>query len=481
MRKRIIFCCAYFCLFSLAFIPASNSFKQVKYLNKTNDTAFIRGKIPPGDYFYFYFYDSLGIKLKKYHAVADSTGHFVIKANLTRPLLAEIEKNGIYHSLWLKPGHTLYIKASKRYNPHYKMYSSDSSYNNELKFWNNFSTKFNIPSFCYNSFSPTINIDFYYNKITNQYEKYKHFIDSSDTVNPVSDKAKGFAKSVIHYEYLVYLMMPFLHKEYNTNHLPKSYIHRLMTYKNDFKRDSLSDMIYYRYAAWNYNKFLTKQSLDSTLSLTNQYRGTLANFKGKTRDWVLLKILVNRLSKDGLPGFKKWISKFQIDCNTIDYVNYVDSLEAAFRGVTKEPKVLATSFSQLDGEHSTWREILKKNKEKIIYIDFWASWCKPCRYEIPHSIKLSEKLKRGKINFVYISLDSKKSDWKEGVKALFGKDTSSEQLLMNKGFKASLAKQIGIVSIPHYVLIDKNGNIISGNAPRPSDPRLLQMINEYLK
>src|SRR5699024_5082914 len=145
---------------------------------------------------------------------------------------------------------------------------------------------------------------------------------------------------------------------------------------------------------------------------------------GKIRDWVLFKILVSKLSEDGLPAFEKWAATFRIDCHTIDYVNYVDSLEVAFKGVTKEPKVLATSFSQLDGGHSTWREILKKNKEKIIYIDFWASWCEPCRYEIPHSIKLSEKLKREKITFVYISLDSKKSDWEQGIKTLFEKDTS---------------------------------------------------------
>src|SRR5690625_4770896 len=228
MKRIITYYCACFCLFSLAFIPAITPSGLPKSLHKPKDTVVIRGELPPGDYFYFYYYDSLGINLKRYNIVADSDGHFLIKVNLTRPVLAEVNKDGIYHGLWLKPGRTLYIKARKRYSPHYKMYSYDSFYNNELKFWNNFSVKFNIPSFSYNSFSPTINIKYYYNKITEQYKKYNRFIDSFNIVNPLSNYGKEFAISVIHYEYLMYLVAPFLYKDYDINNLPKTYTQRLM-------------------------------------------------------------------------------------------------------------------------------------------------------------------------------------------------------------------------------------------------------------
>lgn len=114
--------------------------------------------------------------------------------------------------------------------------------------------------------------------------------------------------------------------------------------------------------------------------------------------------------------------------------------------------------------------LLKARKGMPIYIDFWASWCGPCVAEMPASKALLEKYK-GKVLFVYASIDANVEAWRTAVKKL-----ELENLYMAYHFRigtqSDAAILLDITSIPRYVLIDRNGNFIDLNAKRPSDPEL---------
>jgi thiol-disulfide isomerase/thioredoxin len=116
-------------------------------------------------------------------------------------------------------------------------------------------------------------------------------------------------------------------------------------------------------------------------------------------------------------------------------------------------------------------------KGKYVYIDIWATWCGPCIREIPSLQKLEEEYHNKNITFVSISTDESvrsggsweaaEKKWRNFVKK---RQLSGVQLWSGQDFSFQQAYQIN--AIPRFLLIDPNGNIVSANAPRPSDPNL---------
>ena len=124
-------------------------------------------------------------------------------------------------------------------------------------------------------------------------------------------------------------------------------------------------------------------------------------------------------------------------------------------------------------------------KGKYTYIDVWATWCGPCKAEIP-SLKALEKEYHGKnIQFVSLSIDDDRthggswdkarSDWKAMVA---DKELGGIQLLAPEGWKSEFIRAYKINGIPRFILIDPDGNIVSPDAPRPSSPKLKTLFAE---
>ncbi len=136
-------------------------------------------------------------------------------------------------------------------------------------------------------------------------------------------------------------------------------------------------------------------------------------------------------------------------------------------------------YENFNGETSS----LEDFKGKYVYIDVWATWCGPCKKEIPFLDKIMDTYEKNNITFVSISVDP--SEWRklseeksrENWKKMVGeKQMRGVQLFSSKGMKSDFAKNYGIDGIPRFILIDPNGNIVSADAPRPSDPKLIELF-----
>jgi thiol-disulfide isomerase/thioredoxin len=114
-------------------------------------------------------------------------------------------------------------------------------------------------------------------------------------------------------------------------------------------------------------------------------------------------------------------------------------------------------------------------KGKVIYIDLWASWCGPCRQEMPAYKKLSDKFKTNpQIAFVSIAVHDGEKEWRTALREekpdwlqLYDKDgTVAQSYIAN--------------AIPKYILIDKEGKMLSFDAPSPGNAQAEQLINDAI-
>lgn len=99
-------------------------------------------------------------------------------------------------------------------------------------------------------------------------------------------------------------------------------------------------------------------------------------------------------------------------------------------------------------------------KGKVVLVDFWASWCPPCRREMPNLVALYKEYKSKGFEIVGVSLDSKQEAWEKGVKDLH---ITWPQMSDLAGWQNAGAAKYFVNSIPHTILVDDNGVILAKN------------------
>ena len=134
-------------------------------------------------------------------------------------------------------------------------------------------------------------------------------------------------------------------------------------------------------------------------------------------------------------------------------------IEAQAAGLrTFQPGAEAPLFA---GPNPEGEEIsLESLRGKIVLIDFWASWCGPCRRENPNVVKLYNEYKEQGFEILGVSLDRTKDRW---VQAIAADKLTWLHISDLKGWKSKYAQQYGVSSIPQTVLLDREGKIIARN------------------
>lgn len=138
------------------------------------------------------------------------------------------------------------------------------------------------------------------------------------------------------------------------------------------------------------------------------------------------------------------------------------------------------TFVSIDGQDVSLTDL----KGKYVYIDIWATWCKPCLDQIPAMKEMEGKYRDTDIEFVSISVD-KERDMEKWRRMVNDKDMSGLQLFAGSG--GTFHRDYKISTIPKFVLIGKDGEIITDNAPRPMDyrtgelnPQLMTLLDKMI-
>ena len=97
-------------------------------------------------------------------------------------------------------------------------------------------------------------------------------------------------------------------------------------------------------------------------------------------------------------------------------------------------------------------------KGKVVLVDFWASWCGPCRREMPNLVETYAKYKNKNFEIVGVSLDQDEAAWKEAIKNL---NMTWPQMSDLKFWQSEGGQLYAVNSIPHTILIDADGTIVA--------------------
>jgi len=231
---------------------------------------------------------------------------------------------------------------------------------------------------------------------------------------------------------------------------------------------------------WQY-KFKSG-SPDSTFAendlFMNKYRRVEKEYTGKTRSATLRILIAGRIesSKDASvvkPLMDEYLHKYGHQEDTRSLLEAYRVATSLTAGQTPPPFVL----KDVNGKDVRLTDFAGK----VIYMDFWASWCGPCRKQMKEGAPKLHKMFEGnnEIVFLYINMDEKVDLAKEAIT----QDNIEGIHLFSGGFQAhnETVKAFNISGIPRYLIIGKDGKIFDNNASRPSEDITVKYLNDALK
>lgn len=184
---------------------------------------------------------------------------------------------------------------------------------------------------------------------------------------------------------------------------------------------------------------------------------------------------------DGTGNYEEFTKRFKEfagnDAPIVDgmYKNFLEVQKSRQKTATGTPAPDIT-LDTPDGKQVQLKDIVKG---KFTYIDVWATWCGPCKKEIPYVEKLVERFKgNDKVQFISISVDENVDAWK---KMIANDKPQWAQYNVNGETNKQFSADWGITGIPRFIMIDKDGNIFSADASRPSNEETAQTIIEQTK
>ncbi len=197
---------------------------------------------------------------------------------------------------------------------------------------------------------------------------------------------------------------------------------------------------------------------------------------GNPTSLFALENFVNEVDNMELASAEAKLSAFVAD--SVNYKNNYKVKKVA--GIIESLKALqvgmvAPDFTQndVDGNPVKLSDIYKANK--VTMVDFWASWCGPCRAFNPTLTKIYNKYNKKGFQIIGVSFDEKEDAWKKGIK-----DDKLTWINVSdlKGWKNEVGKPYMVHFIPQNIILDSEGKIIKRRA---SEEELVQILEERLK
>ena len=192
------------------------------------------------------------------------------------------------------------------------------------------------------------------------------------------------------------------------------------------------------------------------------------------KEFMVADLLMGNLIDNVPEKFNEYYDEFKKDFPNSKYTAVINERFNRF------VKMEGSRAGEIIGKNINNKIIkLSSFKGKLIYLDFWATWCGPCVAELPNSIKLQKKFKNNKdVVFVFISIDQDSKKWKNYL--IKHPELTGIHINLSEGNIEEVRNLYSIYGIPRYLIIGKDGKILDSSAERPSSDKIEEDLKSLL-
>lgn len=410
--------------------------------------------------------------------ILDSLGNFRTVIELFAPQEINLFYENGSATLYLEAGDSIFLDIDadlfKKVNyPYYKITGLNSSTSQNIRDYFRFHNPY--------TYKPV-----YYMPIKEFLHNLKEQINFENSIlnkfcikeNPTS-KFKYWAQNFIKYSLANYLLSYFAYYDRNRKQY-KTDIFNTDLFPVDKDSAIVSSLYITHLSNYTIAKYIMSDSTFAQLNKKKEIRNAycrvfdnlIKNEKpGLSRDIMIYKVFHSiydhRSPEVTLDSLMAMWESFKVYINNPMLLNIVneDLLTSKNQATKNNASVELNSELKFKTVDKFLGKLHSKHKDKVIYIDIWATWCSPCRAEIPFSIELQDYFKDKPIAFVNLCLSSNKRDWEKVVSQ---KHIKGDNYFFNEEETDLFISSLRFAGYPTYMIMDKRGNLINRNAPRPS-------------
>ena len=399
----------------------------------------------------------------------DASGHFDLKIEMEKPAVVTLHVNNEVETFYLKPRDELQVNFdANQLNTSLFFGGKDDILNNLLAHLQQ-TFKSEIESLIDLS---TNNIDNYKSKLTDLWKRQSSYFNKLLKKQEIPNNIKDFIKAEIDFSYAVNMMYGLdqaglgpRSKGYNKSNY--KFINQLQVSQQDIiANQNYAEFVY---CYFDYLKQLPENSGSSISELAEMY------LNGEPLDYIKAKELAKqcKLGKayQAGPSIKTFIENSEEEqFNQILRVVYNETKEL-------NEGALAPDFSLADINGNMVN--LSDFRGKVVFIDFWATWCRPCIKMMHYNQELKNFYKNKDVVFLFVSMDEDNLAWKNYVER---KDFQGIHLNVKngKGYQSDIAKLYKVRKLPITMLIDQEGRVSYNPSASPSSNRIYSQINALL-
>lgn len=419
-------------------------------------------------------------------------GSFIIKFNLDKPSIGRFSDNNETTKIYLEPGDSLYLTLdTKQFDETLRYSGTRANENNFLAARYLLFDDNTVMDSIINIKTESLDPDAYVKFADSLYEVKMNNLDTYSKEFPVSPDFAAHHKSMcildqaLRYPDYIYAHLPNNERDYNNIGLTQNFLNRYHGFinmdENVLKPETdgyTYFLMFYLNGLRGFNKALY-DSVDNKDSLT--FALIADNYKGFSREYITAYQFKGRLERYDTTFYRKNRAILEQILDNTEVIAQIDSQYMATTEALNRPmpeKAFLTNLNRKPYSGFTFDDLLKNYKGKVVYLDFWASWCGPCRGEMPFSLELQEAMKDKDVAFVYISSDQDSLAWEKYIKIL---EITGDHYLVNPGIREDVYRnRFSIRYIPRYMLFDKEGMVVDTNAARPSEVKTIAAKIEEL-